>query len=211
MMHAFLFIGATADIRQHKIQEQITGWNISPFDVITLAPKEEHISIDEVRALKRRLKLTPMKSDYMIGVIYQAKSMTHEAQNAILKLLEEPPLRVRLLIESENTNMLLPTIVSRCEVVRVVGVNDVPAQIPLVALMNAEIGERLTMLDAYTKDRVQTKAFVEDALVSGETMLHSGGDVSTFAVLLSRLLAAQAQLSVNCNPRLVLDRVFLYI
>lgn len=210
MMHAFLFIGTTANIRQQKIQARITGWNISPFDVITLAPKEEHISIDEVRELKRRLTLTPMKSDYMIGIIYQAKSMTIEAQNAILKLLEEPPPRVRLFIESENTNMLLPTIVSRCEVVRVSGVKDVPVQIPLAALMNAAIGERLTMLDAYTKDRVQAKSFVEEALASGETMLHSGGDVSTVAVLLRRLMTAQAQLSVNCNPRLVLDRAFFF-
>lgn len=210
MMHAFLFIGATANIRQQKIQARISDWNISPFDVITLTLHEEHITIDDVRTFKRRLMLTPMKSDYTIGSMYQAKSMTTEAQNALLKLLEEPPAHVRIMLETDTTDMLLPTIVSRCQVVHVSGNNEVHAQTPLQELMDASIGEKLALLDAYTHDRIQAKTFAEEALRTGEAMLHTHTDLSKIAALLRRLMTAQTQLSVNCNPRLVLDRAFFF-
>lgn len=207
-MHAFLFTGATELIRQQKIKDRIGQWNISPFDTIFIQQAEEHITIDSVRSLKKQLMLAPMKSEFIAGVIYQAKSMTTEAQNALLKLLEEPPPRVRILLETDAADMLLPTIVSRCEVIRIAADQTARIDIPLLALLDAPIGERLAKMEEYGKDRINAKAFVEESLATGERLLHTHENKTLIASLLRKLLTAQKQLHVNCNPKLVLDRAF---
>lgn len=212
-MHAFLYVGATGAIRREKITEQLTSWNISTLDTIVITPSEEHIAISDIRALRHRVMLAPMNSAYVVGTIYDAATMTPEAQNALLKLLEEPPPRVRFLIETANDTLLLPTIVSRCALVKVQNPApqkenaDIAKQLQL--LLSAPISTKLSFTEAYSTDRQQAKAFVEEAIASTEKLLHSDTDTFRFAQLIRRLQKAREQLAANCNPKLVLDRVFL--
>ena len=89
-------------------------------DIIWLSPrgKGSSIKIDEIRDLRRKLSLKPYELNKRVFIIYEADKMTEEAQNAFLKTLEEPPLDSVLILISLNTQGLLDTITSRCNIIK---------------------------------------------------------------------------------------------
>jgi DNA polymerase-3 subunit delta' len=79
------------------------------------------LSIDQVRELQRGLSLSPYEANYRIALLLrfeEACTRQGQAANALLKTLEEPPPKVILTLTAERIESLLPTIVSRCEIVR---------------------------------------------------------------------------------------------
>lgn len=72
------------------------------------------LKIEEVRLLRRKLSLTPSDSPYKICIINQIENLTKEAANALLKILEEPAENTLIILISENHEKILPTVVSRC-------------------------------------------------------------------------------------------------
>lgn len=220
-MHAFLYIGSTEKFRTEAMQHQLADWNIDPIDMVTITAEAQHISIADIRVFTRRLLLAPVKSPYVAGMISGAQSMTPEAQNALLKTLEEPPPRVRMLLESESEHLLLPTIVSRCSIVRLSaeGQDAHPkstAALALTQLMDQRVGERMLHLEPLAADAQKAKLTILEATREWMRLLHnhySGTeprkDAKILVALLRRLMRAQTHLALNCNPRLILDRVFL--
>jgi DNA polymerase-3 subunit delta' len=89
-------------------------------DLSVLLPEEGHrdILIDQVRRLQHTLSLAPFAANYRIALLPNFKRVTTEAANALLKTLEEPSDKVVLLLTASTLESLLPTIVSRCEVIR---------------------------------------------------------------------------------------------
>jgi len=88
-------------------------------DVLTLRPDEdkESIGIDVTRVWLRQLTLAPIESAHRVGVVGHQFALTEEAQNAILKTLEQPPSSVVIVIVAVSVDDLLATIVSRCQVI----------------------------------------------------------------------------------------------
>lgn len=78
----------------------------------------EELNIEAVRELKRWLTLTPSTGARKIVIIDEAQTLRLEAINALLKLLEEPPRYALFLLISSQPRALLPTIASRCQLVR---------------------------------------------------------------------------------------------
>ena len=76
------------------------------------------IKVEQVRALERLLSLSPLSAPYRIGLLLDFERANPAAANALLKTLEEPPPSAILLLTAESAEALLPTVVSRCEVVR---------------------------------------------------------------------------------------------
>lgn len=79
---------------------------------------EESIKIDALRAMQEKVYLKPFEGRKKVFVIEGAEYMTEEAANCILKTLEEPPLDTVIILTAEDTAHLLPTIVSRCKLVK---------------------------------------------------------------------------------------------
>jgi DNA polymerase-3 subunit delta' len=76
------------------------------------------IPVDAVRQLQHSLNLAPYEARYRVALLLRFEEANPSAQNALLKTLEEAPERVILLLTAENAEALLPTIVSRCEILR---------------------------------------------------------------------------------------------
>jgi len=76
------------------------------------------IGIDQVREVRRDAAYGPHEGRWKVFVFCPADSMLAEAQNSLLKLLEEPPDRVVFVLVVESPQALLPTVVSRCQMVR---------------------------------------------------------------------------------------------
>ncbi len=85
--------------------------------IVELQPGESQITIDQVRELQRGLSLAPYEGRWRVAVLLDLHAANDEAQNALLKTLEEPPPRVVLVVTARSAEALLPTIVSRCEVI----------------------------------------------------------------------------------------------
>ena len=80
--------------------------------------KKSSISIDQIRRdVKATVDISPKEGEYKVYLIWHSDTMTIEAQNAILKTLEEAPEHVVILLLAKNCTRLLPTVLSR--VVRV--------------------------------------------------------------------------------------------
>lgn len=106
------FCGVCRDCRQ--IQSLVQP------DLSLLLPEAGHkdILIDQVRGLQHTLALSPYAAAYRIALLPDFQRATTQAANALLKTLEEPPDKVILLLTANAPEGLLPTIVSRCEVIR---------------------------------------------------------------------------------------------
>lgn len=76
------------------------------------------IKIEQIRDLQHVLSLSPYEAEYRIALLLRFQEANHNAQNALLKTLEEAPKRVILLLTAENQERLLETITSRCEIIR---------------------------------------------------------------------------------------------
>jgi DNA polymerase-3 subunit gamma/tau len=71
--------------------------------------------IDEVRALRENVKFSPIHGRLKIYIIDEVHSLTHDAFNALLKTLEEPPAHVKFIFATTEAHRVLPTILSRCQ------------------------------------------------------------------------------------------------
>jgi len=76
------------------------------------------LRVEQVRELQHSLSLAPYEARYRIALLLRFEEANPNASNALLKTLEEPPSQVVLLLTAESAESLLPTIVSRCEVLR---------------------------------------------------------------------------------------------
>jgi DNA polymerase-3 subunit delta' len=88
-------------------------------DVATIEPDGLSIRIDQIREkVHQQAHLKPMEGRYKIYIIDSAEMLTTEAANSLLKILEEPPSQVVLILVTAAPQSLLPTIRSRCQEIR---------------------------------------------------------------------------------------------
>ena len=76
------------------------------------------LKVDQVREVRRTVSLKPYQSKYRLALFLRFQEANDNAANALLKTLEDAPAHVILLLTADNPEALLPTIVSRCEVLR---------------------------------------------------------------------------------------------
>jgi len=87
-----------------------SGW----VRIIRPRMKSRRIGVEEIRNLEHTLHLAAPGGACKVGVITEADRMNEQAANAFLKTLEEPPNNTLLLLLTDNAQRLLPTILSRC-------------------------------------------------------------------------------------------------
>lgn len=106
------------------------------------ARKQQHIKIDEVRAVLNKLTQTALRGGRRVVLIHPAESMNIQAANALLKMLEEPPESVIFLLVSHQRDRLLPTIKSRCRPL----ILSAPTQQEAIAYLKQHRNEHLIHL-----------------------------------------------------------------
>ena len=95
-------------------------------DIIYLAhEKPNTISVEDIRdQINHDVQIKPYSSSRKIYIVNDAEKMTPQAQNALLKTMEEPPEYVVLLLLTTNASLLLPTLISRSIVLNMKPVED---------------------------------------------------------------------------------------
>lgn len=101
-------------------------------DIIAAEREGGIIKVDQIRELQRHLSLAPYEARYRVALLRRFEEANDSASNALLKTLEEPAGQVVLMLTAESSERLLPTITSRCEVIRL---RPVPPEILKVDLV----------------------------------------------------------------------------
>lgn len=87
-------------------------------DIVLLEPVGAFITVDQVREVNRSISLHPVEGQARVYIFSPAEAFNSESANAFLKTLEEPPPFVYFLLLANSVERVLPTIVSRCQLVR---------------------------------------------------------------------------------------------
>lgn len=83
-------------------------------DYLEIQPDGNYIKIAQIRQMQEEIYKKPIISEKKVFIINDAEKMTEEAQNSLLKTLEEPPEYIAVILIVSNENLLLNTIKSRC-------------------------------------------------------------------------------------------------
>lgn len=107
--------------------------------------------VDAVRGIKRFVSLMPNDGDRTVYILHDAGSMTVSAQNALLKVFEEPPEGTTFILVTEKKELLLPTVRSRGRVIRLNAADDGTVRASLAAAFPrataAELDEAVRIAD----------------------------------------------------------------
>ncbi len=199
-MHAFLIVGNNP--RDH-IKSRIAAWNISPWDI----HRATGTGIADIRTFCRDLSLVP-RGKQQVGIIEHMELLTPEAQNALLKTLEEPPANTYIIGTTHMPEALLPTVRSRMSVVTLPDTAGKSDTAILQTLLSESPGKRLSTLEPFLATRDDAKQFIASLLIAAheELLKHPS---SRLTKLIRQLLAAESQLLVNVNQKLVVDNAVL--
>lgn len=140
-------------------------------DFFIIEPDGNAIKIDQIRNMQRGVQEKPIISSSKVYIIDNADLMTKEAQNALLKTLEEPPEFVTIILIGENENAFLATIKSRCMILHFNSISNSDMKKYLEDNYNMNVTSN--MLDVFQgsigkaielKDKQETYLTIEQAI-----------------------------------------------
>lgn len=150
--HSYLFIG-TEGIGKKLIAEEFAKMLLavkdtenSP-DFSIIEPDGNSIKIEQIREFQKKVSEKPIISNKKVYIINDSDKMTVEAQNCLLKTLEEPPEFVTIILIGSNENSFLSTIKSRCMILHFEKISDEQIQKYLQDNHQTEINSKI-MLEA---------------------------------------------------------------
>ncbi|MBI2622347.1 hypothetical protein HYW66_01795 [Candidatus Microgenomates bacterium] len=217
-MHSFLIIGGTPDKRREKALEFAKSYGVSQFDILVIEPTTAgSIGIDKVREVKAKLALKPFNSPFKLGLFLDFDTATIEAQNAFLKTLEEPPANTIIVLTAHNKDLLLPTVVSRCQVITLATSHEQLAtsefsvfSFQFSVLLTGGVGEKLKLAEDVGKNREEAAAWLEKMIIFIRQKLAGNHSNPNYLNFLKSFQKTHTLLSTtNVNPRFALENLFL--
>jgi DNA polymerase III delta prime subunit len=228
-MVSFIIISKDKKKREEYVKSFTKEHSIDPFDTTVLekdsADKKSTLSIgiEDIKQLQKKLFLKPIKSKTKAVIIEDAQLLTPEAQNALLKVLEEPPAQTMILLCTTSKETLLPTILSRCQIIELeteplkLKEKDLAdIQTFIANLPNFSVGEKLKQAEKLGKDKDKAMVWIEKLiLVLREqtlTAIAETDETTTREEVLT--LRALQKLSMtlkttNVNPRFAIENTLL--
>jgi len=237
MIHSILIIGGDLEERLGKglqLAESFLGKTATNHPDLFFLKEAQSLKIAQVRELQHQLALKPYSAPFKVALINEADKLTLPAQHALLKTLEEPPEKSIIILTVPNKETLLPTIISRCQIIQIpvttkrLEPSFLTSHLSLLTqILSSSPGQRLLMAEKYAQDRQQATEFCQNQLIISREILRQkilSLPISHFPSLISHLslltptqivhLLHQIQqslvlLKANINPHLVVDNLLL--
>lgn len=185
-------------------------------DYLEIAP-DPSISLERIKQAIKFLSQKPYQSKVSFVTILEANLATIEAQNALLKLLEEPPSYALIILTSPNEDGLLPTVVSRCQIVRLKTVKQTnvdPQAKKFLEMLLSQDPQAIEKLSDLGLTRQEVLSFFEQITLSAESDLSdpkSKTNKEDLYRLLKSLDQARDQIAKNANLRLIIANLILQL
>lgn len=221
-MTSYLLIHSDSKIRTEEAEKMISQAGLSKNHPDLLWCEEEKLGIEQARKIKDFLNLKPYQGETQAVVILSAENLTLDAQNALLKILEEPPASAMIILGVSLEDQLLPTIVSRCQIINLRG----PAsksqtkerKDEIEKLLKASLEERFKFVEKLENREeflfALTFYFRQEMLKysAGVKLLPpQGWKLELFQVFLKDLVEAEKWAHQNVNIRAILEYLMLRI
>ena len=219
MSHSYLVLGGKSSSREEKIKD-LYGQH-KPGKIFESDPdihrliNESSIKIEDIRSLERLLSLKPYQAPPKIAIIPEAEKITFEAQNALLKILEEPPGETIFFLATAEESCLLPTIISRCQKIFLkieMGFTLDEKELNEAKRFTQEIlmaqpGKRLKLVEKITT-REEAVALCQKQLAFWHDVLRKKPTTGR-AKVLRQIQKTLKYLSANVNPKLAVENMLL--
>lgn len=165
MSSSTLVFGGNASQRDKEVSKILDKHNLtikklsSDIHIVDIPEEKKSIGIDQIRTAISFLGKKPFENPHKAVVIYHSETLTLEAQNALLKTLEEPPEYALMILAAKTEYAMLPTILSRCIKVQVRSEEQELSKEPVVELLQLSKGKLLEW--AAEKSKAEKSELVE--------------------------------------------------
>ena len=197
-MIARLLISLSLEIIKSEVAKTLAPNPITHPDVLYFS-SESKLGISEARKIKEHFSLKPYSAKGRLVVLENASGLTPEAQNALLKTLEELPKEALLILGANSDSHFLPTVLSRCLVVKLQGTSDKAQgyEGDLERLETASIAERFEFIEKLKDKENFLKSLIE--------YFHQKRKMA----YLKEILQAEEWAKQNVNIRAILEYLML--
>lgn len=210
-MQSILIVGNKDKILEES-SKIIDENKISKFDIRVIT-SEKTIGIPDTRILQKNIFLTPTSGKLKAVILECFQGATTDAQNSLLKILEEPPEDTIIIILVLSLDFILPTIISRCKIINLLEVHKLAEKEKkdlftlLEDLKKDRIGQALLIAQTYSKDKNTALVFLENLIVSVSDNLETDRNSGS---VLKKIQASYSSIKgTNVNIRLALENLFL--
>ena len=218
-MHSFLISSKDKKKTFQYIQTFCKENKIDPIDV-NLFSSEKAVGIEDVREIQKKLFLRPLKSPMKISILDASCGLTTEAQNSLLKMLEEPPNNTIIMLLVSQKEMVLPTILSRCKIVELketlsLNKSEFTQYLNiLISLSRRGVGEKLKLASDITKNEGETLIWLERTIiVARQKLIETYSKKPSTPQYLNILISLQKTYTLlkatTVNKRFALENLFL--
>ncbi len=193
-------------------------------DIHVLNPKEQNsIGIEEVKDLQGSMRYKPFQEERQVGIILEAEKLTIQAQNALLKTLEETSDTSIYILCVDNERNLLPTIQSRGVIIypRLQGIEEEESpeegEESLADILDLDLLEQFSLIEEYAKEKESSllllNALEERFKRELELDIKNGNIESSHknGSLLKIIQKSREKISANCNRRLTLEAMIVQL
>lgn len=215
IMNSIIIVSKSEEIALEKASEICSGQKISEVDR-NKNSFEKTVGISDIKNIKQRIYLKPLRSKDKAVIISAPQGLTIEAQNALLKILEEPPENTFIFLLVASKNDLLPTVLSRCKVIELkqntkVSDDEISQyQGVLISLYQAGVGQRLKLAQDFSKTKEEALNFLEKSVIAARKNLISKPKDKRELETLKKFQKVYFILkTTNATPRLTLENLFL--
>lgn len=227
-MTSYIVVAKDQNKRQEYLDEFRQNQEIDQYDFTIISQEDsknkQSIGVAEIKLLREKTYLKPIKSKTKAVILEDAHLLTIEAQNALLKTLEEPPAHTNIILSTDTIEPLLPTILSRCLVIKISDDTkniDAKEKSELYEFINLlpkmQIGERLKLAENLARNKDEALEWIEKLiLVLRENILENYNSNNNLTMEQFNNGAIRAFQSLhtllkttNTNPRFAIENTLL--
>jgi len=210
--------------RREYIGNHCKDLNINKFDITyieretALKQNVSSIGIEEIKNMHKKLFLKPLKSPIKAVVLEDAQLLTPEAQNALLKVLEEPPPNTLIILSVDSKEPLLPTIISRCKIIelktddaKLTSKQQTELTEFIENLPAMTIGEKFKKAELLSKDKEKAIDWTKNLILILHKKLTNDASPYNLSILKALLKLHALLKTTNANPRFAIEKTLLQI
>lgn len=214
---SYVYYGSNAEVSYLAAKNFAQDAGISDFDTIEIEPEASEknskgeIGVKAIREMIRQINLTPGHGSGKLAIIKEADRLGLEAANTLLKTLEEPPKTATVILLSSDLK-LLPTIRSRCQIIRFddkVTAADKEILDQFREIIKSNLGAAFK-----SAEKMSASADLDQKLniflASLRSQLFTDASIAKVRIIKS-VLRAKRNLKITTNKRLILENLFMDI
>lgn len=216
-MQSFLILAKEKSKASEYISDFLKEREVNPID-INLQAFEKAMGIEDVRNIQKSILLKPFKGKTKAVIIEAYENITPEAQNAMLKILEEPPANTIIIISVSKKELMLPTILSRCKIIALKEKEEPTANQDIAKfngilniIFNGDVGDKLKIAQDVAKNKEEAVWLEKMTIFVREKMIEEYNESKYLMFLKSLQKTYMAIKSTNVSKRAALENLFLSI